>query len=311
MNKLRFFMISIGVFASTIFLYGCSNIEVDNQTAPSVISMPKGSVPEGIAIKDSTAFVTSLSQGTIYQVDLQDGSSAILNSGNNNTAVGIFHDEYGRLFVAGGSTGTVQVIDATSGDVLANYKVSNSKQTFVNDFTQLGNAIYVSDSYESVMYKLPLGNGGALPDQDEIETIPLTGIKYGEGYNANGISQTPDGSALLIIQTNTGILFHVDPLNGAATPVNIGNADLTWGDGMMREGNLLYIVRNMPNTIAVLKIDDSGTSGSLQNELKSPSFDTPTAVARHGEKLYLPNARFTVKDPAIADFSLSTVPYEQ
>lgn len=307
-NKKRAFLTGIGV-AAAIFLSACSSPEVENQSFPSIISMPKGSIPEGIAIKDSTAFVTSLSQGTIYQVDLKEGTSEILSSGNGDTAVGVFLDEYDRLFVAGGSNGSVQVIDVNSGEELDNYKVSNSEQTFVNDFTPLGDAIYVTDSSTPVMYKLPLGTGGALPDQDDIETIPLTGITYAEGYNANGITQTPDGNALLMIQTNTGTLFRVDAASGAATPVDVGDADLTWGDGMMREGNLLYVVRNMPNTIAVLEIDDSGTVARLQNELKDPSFDTPTAVARHGERLYLPNARFTVEDPASADFSLVNVKY--
>jgi sugar lactone lactonase YvrE len=41
-------------------------------------------------------------------------------------------------------------------------------------------------------------------------TVPITGdLVYGEGFNANGITRTPDGRALLVVQSNTGWIFRV------------------------------------------------------------------------------------------------------
>ena len=68
------------------------------------------------------------------------------------------------------------------------------------------------------------------------------GITIGPGFNANGIETTPDGKALLVIQSNTGILFRVSPRTGVATPVDVRGADLTNGDGILRRGRTLFVV---------------------------------------------------------------------
>ena len=37
---------------------------------------------------------------------------------------------------------------------------------------------------------------------------------YEAGFNANGIAATPNGKRLIIVQSNTGKLFTVDPKTG-------------------------------------------------------------------------------------------------
>ncbi|MPY56060.1 lactonase family protein [Streptomyces spongiae] len=171
--------------------------------------------------------------------------------------------------------------------------------------------MYVTDSFSPVLYKLPLGKGGELPEQSQVESIPLKGIPYSDenqGWNANGITTTPDGSALLIDQTNTGMLYRVDEASGQATPVDVGGADMSWGDGIRREGRTLYVVRNFANTLSVLHLNKGGTEGRLTHEATDPRFDTPTSVARHGDMLYLPNAHFNAADPANTDYAITAVP---
>src|SRR5699024_5866761 len=136
-------------------------------------------------------------------------------------------DEGERLFVAGGRGGSVEVIDASTGEVLASYKVAEAEETFINDLDRLGDAVYATDSFQPVVYRLPLGADGELPDEADIEIIPLEGMDYVEGFNANGITQTPDESALLIVQMNVGALFRVDPADGTAEAVDIGDVELT------------------------------------------------------------------------------------
>ena len=64
-------------------------------------------------------------------------------------------------------------------------------------------------------------------------------------------------------------------------------------------GTTLYVVQNLLNQVAVIKLDPDGTSGVLVDTLTGPAsgentgFDVPTTVARFGNSLYLPNARFT------------------
>lgn len=281
-----------------------------DQPMSITIPMPQGSVPEGIAIKDGIAFVSSVSQGTVYRIDLESGEPEVLKEGSGQSSLGLLIDEQDRLYVAGGRGGTVEVLDAKSGKVLASYKVADAEETFINDVDRLGDAIYATDSFAPVVYKLPLGEGGDLPEEEDIERIPLSGVTYEEGFNANGITQTPDESALLIVKMNTGDLLRVDPTSGAAEVVDTGDVDLTGGDGLLREGNILYVVRNTVNRVAVLELDDAATSASLKDELTDPGFDTPTTVARFESRLYLPNARFTVDEPANAEFSVIGIEYE-
>jgi sugar lactone lactonase YvrE len=269
--------------------------------------MPTGSIPEGIAITGSRAFVTSLSNGTVYKVDLTTGTHEVLTPATGVGAVGIMIDHQGRLFVAGGTAGTVRVIDSASGEVQATYKVASGSNAFVNDFAVLGDAVYVTDSSTPVLYKLPLGDNGKLPKADEVATIKLSGITYGEGFNVNGIVTTPDRTALMVVQTNTGRLYRVDEETGAAEPVDVGNADLTFGDGMLLEGDTLYVVRNMPNSVTVLEVDRAGKTARLVDTITDSRFDTPTTIARYNDAFYLPNARFTVKDPTTAEFFLTAV----
>jgi len=281
-----------------------------DQPMSITIPMPQGSVPEGIAIKDGIAFVSSISQGTVYRIDLESGEPEVLKEGSGHSSLGLLIDEQDRLFVAGGRGGTVEVVDAKSGEVLASYKVADAEETFINDLDRLGDAIYATDSFAPVVYKLPLGEDGDLPEEEDVERISLSGVTYEEGFNANGITQTPDESALLIVKMNTGDLLRVDPTSGAAEVVDTGDVDLTGGDGLLREGNILYVVRNMANRVAVLELDDAATSASLKDELTDPGFDTPTTVARFEKRLYLPNARFTVEDPENAEFSVIGIHYE-
>jgi hypothetical protein len=50
-----------------------------------------------------------------------------------------------------------------------------------------------------VLYRLPLGPDGQLPSASDVHRVPLTGaIVYAPGFNANGLTRTPDGRALLV-----------------------------------------------------------------------------------------------------------------
>ncbi|MFD0660553.1 NHL repeat-containing protein [Thermocatellispora tengchongensis] len=200
-------------------------------------------------------------------------------------------DARGRLFVAGGSGGDARVLDARTGAVLATYRLATGA-AFVNDVVLTKDAAYFTDSTNPVLSKLPLGSKGTLPAAP-VQT-PLTGeIAYGAGINANGIAETPDGRALLIVQSNTGALFRVDPDTGAAAKVDLGGETLVNGDGLLLLGRTLYVVQNRLNTVAVIKMSRDGRSGRVTERLTDPRFDVPTTVAAFGDRLYLPNARFT------------------
>ena len=276
---------------------------------PTGFPLPNNFQPEGIAIGARPyAYLGSRLDGSIYRADLRTGQGSIISRGPGTQSLGMKVDDRGRLFVAGGNAGDARVIDTRTGAVLASYQLTTTKPAFVNDVILTGDAAWFTDSNNAFLYQLPLGRHGRLPGPDGVVRVPLTGdIVYGAGTNANGIATTPDGCALLIVQSNTGKLFRVDPRTGVTREVGLGGYPLTNGDGLLRSGRTLYAVLNRLNKVAVLKLDRAGTSGTLTGERTNPLFDIPTTAAAYGDRLYLPNARFVTPPGPDTTYSVNTV----
>ena len=105
----------------------------------------------------------------------------------------------------------------------------------------------------------------------------------------------------------TGLLFRVDPATGAATRVDLGGTCSPTATGCCVHGRTLYVVQNQLNKVAVLRLDTPAPAGTLVDTLTSPEFDVPTTVARFGNALYLPNARFGNPTPTTATYSVTRV----
>jgi sugar lactone lactonase YvrE len=265
---------------------------------PTRFELPNGFQPEGIAIDRGTAYFGSRLDGDIYAADLKTGRGEVISQGPGTGSLGMKVDNRGRLFVAGAAGGNGRVIDTRNGEVLASYTFATAP-TFVNDVILSKDAAWFTDSRKPVLYKVPFGRHGQLPAQSAVQTIAYSGDyqHVPDVNNANGIALTPDGRALIIVQSATGFLFRVDPRTGATKRIDIGDLLMTNGDGLLTIGSTLYVVQNRLNTIAVLKLNSSGTRGQLVDQITSPDFDVPTTAAAFGSRLYLPNARFNVQPP--------------
>ncbi|MFY0407975.1 SMP-30/gluconolactonase/LRE family protein [Solicola sp. PLA-1-18] len=276
--------------------------------SPDTYRLPDGFQPEGIATGPGrTAYLGSRVDGRIVKVDLRSGRVSPLAAGPGTPSLGLKVDGK-RLFVAGGTGGDARVLDTRTGRTLASYDLATAAESFVNDVIVTRDAAYFTDSRNPVLYKLPLGRKGALPKQSAVERIDLTGdLVYGEGNNANGIERTPDGRALLVVQSNTGLLFRVDPRTGVTRTVDLGGTSLVNGDGLLLEGRTLYAVQNRLNAIAVLRLDKRGTAGVKTGEITDRRFDVPSTVARDGQRLLLPNARFTTPPTATTRYDVVAV----
>ncbi len=257
--------------------------------AARVLSLPDGWAPEGIETSPSgIAYLGSRVTGSILKLDLSTGAGSVLSPGPGTPSLGLKIDHRGRLFIAGGNAGNARVVDARTGGVLASYTLATGP-SFVNDVILTSRSAYFTDSTNPVLYRLDLGRHGGLPDA--AVTVPLTGITYRPGINVNGIATGQRHGELLIVQTNTGLLFRVDEATGAATMLDLGGDLVTFGDGILRIGSTLYVVRNQANEVVVVRLH--GDSGRIVGRLTDPAFDIPTTVAAHGGRLYLPNARFS------------------
>jgi sugar lactone lactonase YvrE len=277
---------------------------------PTTIPLPDGFAPEGIAIGSRGrphAWFGSLVDGSIYRANLATGRGKVVSEGPGTPSVGLKIDERGRLFVAGGPAGDARVVDASSGRILASYTLATGA-SFVNDVVLTPDAAWFTDSFNPVLYKLPL-EGRRLPAQAQVETLPLTGdLVFGPGFNVNGIERTPDGTGLIVDQSNTGRLFRVDPATGATTTIDLDGTLLPAGDGMLLSGTTLFVVQNQLNQVAVVELNGAGTSGTVGAPITDPRFDTPTTVAEHRGRLYLPNARFAIEPTPTTPYNAVAVP---
>jgi sugar lactone lactonase YvrE len=218
------------------------------------------------------------------------GPSLVAPGTAGHPSVGLKIDRRGRLFVAGGAAGDARVIDARSGRTLASFQFATAP-AFVNDVALTRGAAWFTDSQRPQLYKVPIGRRGAIGTP---VTVPLSGdFTQLPGFNANGIERTPDGRALLIVSSAHRALFRVDPATGVATLVRMTGSDATNGDGLLLAGRTLYVVQNRLNRVAVFRLDRAGTQATFVRALTSPRFDVPTTAAKFGNRLYLPNARFT------------------
>jgi sugar lactone lactonase YvrE len=264
-----------------------------NDSFPETIPLPNGWLPEGIAIEGTTFYAGSRANGAVYSGDLRTGEGSILVAGvPGRVATGLKFNN-GLLFVSGASTGRAWVYDADTGDQLREYVFATTPPaTFINDVVVTNAGAFFTDSNRAVLYKVPLAPNGTPAEM--FETIPLTGeYQHVSGFNLNGIDATPNGKTLIAVQSSTGKLFTIDPETGITNEIDLGGATVTNGDGILLHGNTLYVVRNRNNEIAVIGLAPDLSSGAIVGTITDPDFDVPTTLARHGSRLYLPNARFT------------------
>jgi sugar lactone lactonase YvrE len=257
---------------------------------PTTIRLPDGFRPEGIAIGAlPLAYFGSLANGDIYRANLLTGQGQVISPGPGTQSVGLALDRRGRLFVAGGTAGDARVVDVATGTVLASYPLATGS-TFINDVIVTHDAAWFTDSFQPVLYRVPLGRQGQLPTADQVTAVPLTGdFVQTPGQNANGIERTPDGAGLLVMQNSTARLFRVDPATGVAIEVDLAGQTLPAGDGLLLRGHTLYVVQNLLNQVSVVRLDASGDRGTVTGQVTDPDFDLPTTVAAFGGRLYLPN----------------------
>ena len=259
---------------------------------PAHIDLPNGFRPEGIAIgPPHTFYVGSIPTGAVVRGDLRTGAlSTLVPAQSGRAAIGVGIDRRDRLFVAGGPTGHGYVYDANTGATIADYTFTTAN-TFINDVVVTRTAAWFTDSLNPFLYRVPIAADGTL---GAATAVPLTGdIVYRPGFNVNGIDATANGKTLVIVQTNTGLVFTVNE-EGVTKQIDLGGAFVP-GDGLLLHGKTLYaVVRTPIDQIDVIDLAPDLSSGTIVSTITSPDFWGPTTIDELGNRLYAVNARFTV-----------------
>lgn len=331
------------VAAATLLLGACgsSDPEPTPAAAPTESSAPASSVsassgpsnanvynlpgtgvfPEGITAADDTFYVTSTSDGAVFRgtVGSPDVSVFLPGGADGRTgAAGIdVSDDDDRpdyLVIAGGATGKVWVYDADSGDLVATFTNGlGTDATFLNDVAIADNGdVFVTDSRSPALYRIPFDQIVAGTQDAPLETFASfdgTPFVYGEGFNANGIVENDNETALIVVQSSTGNLYRIDKTSKEVTQVDLGGAMLMNGDGMEMDDDTLYVVRNRDGLIAKVDLDDDGRRGSVTGEITDPSFAYPTTVAAVDDRLLVVNSQFDKRGgEPVEPFTVSSVP---
>jgi hypothetical protein len=293
----RFVVLFIAVLAFVFAPWPATAAPPDN--FPDQIDLPNGFFPEGIESGRGTSFfVGSLIDGAILRGDLRTGSSAVLAPGATGRAsLGIAYEAArNRLWVAGGGPGfnagigDVRVYDASSGELLRTF-LPPGPVGALNDVAITHDAVYVTDSFNAQLVKIPLPSDGSLPSKDAATLLPVTGdFDQTPGVaNLNGI--VAKSGVVIVAQSNTGQLFRVDPATGIAAEINLGNVALSSVDGLELQGRTLYAVRNT-NLVTVVRLSSHFATGTVLGNITDPGLDVPTTATVAAGRLWAVNARF-------------------
>lgn len=244
--------------------------------------------PEGIAYdpRSDLAYVGSSTTGDIYKLDPKSNTTSMFalgGSAGRTAALGLALDRHGRLLVAGGSSGSVAVLDTRDAGPLKVLDTGRGPQPFVNDLAVTpDDQVYVTDSKRPVIWRFRSGaTVGPISPWLDLRRTP---IRYGDGVNLNGIVASADGRYLLAVQTNTGQLWRISTATKAVTEVLL-TTRLTGGDGLHLDGRTLYVVRNAAHSVVRLQMSADFSVGLSTGQVRDANLVYPTSLARRGSRL--------------------------
>jgi hypothetical protein len=80
-----------------------------------------------------------------------------------------------------------------------------------------------------------------------------------------------------------------------------------FGDGILLDGDTLYVMQNMINRLAVVDLESDLEEGDVVERARDGDFDIPTTLAQRGERLYVVNARFTTPPTPETEYWIAVV----
>lgn len=313
MRRLLIILIALTILAITIYPAAAQSEFADT------ILLPVNFRPEGIVTgRGLNIYAGSLRDGTILEADMRTGETRVVVEGRPGTgtfAVGLgFDRRSGYLFVAGGGAGVSRVYDSATGELLATYEMRNGGEfgDFINDVVVTRDAAYFTNSFAPVYYRVPLGERGELPGESSaVEMLELSGdwsqLPGQNVFNSNGIEARWSGSDMLIVNSSTQTLYHIEPESGFATRVDMGGEAVPNGDGLVWRSRTLYVVQNQRNQVAVITLDRGLRSGTFEEPIVNEGFVVPTTAAIFGRNLFVVNAKFGF-DPTVTAYEIIRVP---
>jgi hypothetical protein len=252
--------------------------------------------PEGIAFdKRSKAFFVSITaDGAIYRGTLgSDTVSPFIPGAPGRAAIGL-ETRRGKLYVAGGPTGSITVYDLATRQPVATFQTGAGG--FLNDLVVTGRGdIYVTDSFRPVLWHVTAEQvraGSGTPQA--LAVSPPVVYEPGQ-FNLNGIVAR-GARRLVVVDSNSGELFRIrlgrdrssirsiDEIQGATVP---------GGDGLLLDRGRLVVVQGNPAQLSFLKLRAGARRARLLGTRTSDKLRGPSTVDRAKGLYLVVNADFT------------------
>ena len=263
--------------------------------------------PEGVAFdKRSEAFFVSITtDGAIYRGTLgSDTVSPFIDGATGRAAVGL-EVRRGKLYVAGGPTGSITVYDIATGQTVAEFQTGAGG--FLNDLVVTGRGdVFVTDSFRPTLWHVTAAQvraGSGTPQALDVSAIPF---EAGE-FNLNGI--VAKGShRLVVVDSNSGALFRID-LGDDDSSIReideIEGATVPGGDGLLLDRGRLVVVQGNPAQLSFLKLRDGARRAALEWTQTSDLLRGPSTVDRAKDLYLVVNADF---DTSQLPFTVAGLP---
>jgi sugar lactone lactonase YvrE len=215
----------------------------------------------------------------------------------------------GRLWIAGGRTGRMVVIDARSGKVLKAFETPAEPAGLINDVAIAGSAAYFTDTLRPTLWRVSF-KGDQIGNLEPWLQFSGPPLEYAQGPNLNGIAATPDGRYLIVVQMNKGLLFRIGVADKQVTAIDIGGEALNTGDGLVLDGTTLYVVRQGEQEVVTISLSTDLTKGRVVSRFKNPALLWPATAVKVGDRLLVVNTQFNKRttNDAVQPFSIIGIP---
>lgn len=269
----------------------------------TVYALPGNAVyPEGVAFDpaNNVFYVGSNAEGTIFRGNLATGKVTVFVEGAEaglTSVNGLKVDDAGRLWASGAATGMAAVYDTVDGTLIGT--ASNGlppDSTFVNDVTVSSDGTgYFTDSLTPQLWVIPTRDGQL--GEPQIVSFEGTVYQYGDGFNANGIQVNADQTQVIILDSQSASLYRYTATSGEISAIDIGDADLTGGDGLALDDDVLYVCRNSAGMITRLRLNEDASAATYLDDFSDPSFAFPTTIAlTNRDTVLVCNSQFDTRD---------------
>jgi Cu-Zn family superoxide dismutase len=272
----------------------------------AVLALPaEARFPEGIAFDPAKQvfYTASAETGAVVEIARKGDASRVLvppgllapvSTQTFPVALGMKVDSTNRLWIAGGRTGRMFVVDLGSGKLLKQVTVPDPSASLINDVAIVGGAAYFTDTRAPTMWRL-VTKGTEIGDLEAWASFADTPLQYDAGANLNGIVASPDGLGLIVVQMGKGLLFYVHLETKAVRQIDTTGADLTGGDGLVLAGGRLYVVRQPAAEIVALELAPDLSSAKPVARFRNPGLAWPATAVLVENSLVVVNSQFNAR----------------